>query len=184
MQVNICVGLFIALIVSTVPGGILANIGHSLIDNKDRSADAINVMITDQRYMENGGLQYGTEDQEFTGQRRKRSALGLLAQKMKLLLKDTFQIPSKTSNVREFEKMGTLKTALKDFKDTNPAFVRKIKYPNGGTGRYGYIGDKTIVLKARGDYGRPSIEVIKRHRTVEQIDPLIDRITYIKEIKY
>lgn len=117
---------------------------------------------------------------KIAGEREKRSALVRLFRKgvraTKFLLKDTVVTPNIKFNIRESQKQGTLKTALKDFYSVNPAFVEKLKFPGGVTGRSGRIGDRKIILKNRGKDGKPTIEIMQTHKS----DPLIDRITYTK----
>lgn len=191
-QVHIVFGLLAVLIENSEQVKTYAKTEKSLLNAREHLADVIK-MNADGLYIHTRSLQYERQDKgyygrEITGQRRKRSVLGIIAQKglkaWKLLLKGTNQVPSGKHNVREFEKIGTLKTALKDFKDADPDYVQKLEFPSGITGRAGYIGDRTIILKARGSNGKPNIEILKTHRTGNEIDPLIDRITYTNKFTY
>lgn len=191
-QVYIVLGLLVVLIDNSKQLQTRAKTEKSILNARKRMADAIKMNV-DGHNIHTRSIQYEREDhgycgREIAGQRTKRSAFGFIAQKglkaWKLLLQGTNQVPSGTHNVREFEKIGTLKTALKDFKDADPDYVQKLEFPSGVTGRAGYIGDRTIILKARGSNGKPNIEILKTHRTGNEMDPLIDRITYTNKLTY
>ena len=49
----------------------------------------------------------------------------------KLLLKGAVQTPHKLYNTREFQKIGNLRTALRDFYAIRPQFIQKVKLEGG-----------------------------------------------------
>lgn len=121
-------------------------------------------------------------DKSVITDRKKRASLGRMALEGARAVMKIVQGTVRTSFTktgREHEKLGTVKTALADFRAViNPRNTEKLKLPNGEIIRVGDVGDRRLILKSGGKDGIPTIEILKKG------DALSDKGTHIEKILY
>lgn len=76
---------------------------------------------------------------------------------------------------REYEKAGSLRQALKDFKTLKTSQKHDFKLPGGGVGMAGQVGDRQFILQSDGT--TPIIDILKIEK--DYIRRITTRIYYI-----
>lgn len=77
------------------------------------------------------------------------------------LLKGTTQISSKGKSWKVYKKSGGIEQMRKDFELYNPEQIGTFKTPNGGYGKTGKVGDRILMMKTKGENGKPTLEIFK-----------------------
>lgn len=93
---------------------------------------------------------------------------------MNTLTQGAKRLPPK-GRFREFEKPGSLKQALKDFKKLKMLQQHEFKLPGGGIGIAGKVGDRQFILQSDGAV--PLIDVIQIEK--DWLRRITTRIYYI-----
>lgn len=62
---------------------------------------------------------------------------------------------------RKFEKPGDFGKAVQDFEGLLPNGAHDFKMPDGVSGKAGRVGDRLLVLRNKGDSGKPTITIMK-----------------------
>lgn len=77
------------------------------------------------------------------------------------LLRGTTQVTSKDKSRKTYTKSGGLEQLEKDFKAYGPRQASRFKTPNGGFGKAGKVGDRILIMKTKGENGKPTMQILK-----------------------
>ena len=96
------------------------------------------------------------------------------------LLQGAKETPSYTAEFKTFQKPGGYETALLDFRSLQPKGVIEFGGEKLGSGPdiiVGRVGDRNLILKKQGSFGKPSIDIIKLRP--DSAYHIMDILTYI-----